>query len=92
MQAFHVFNYLYTPVILGFDFLQNHNAKIDLASQTLTLKDGFIAVCLSQTLTDSQGLGRAKCNLIIPPRSHSNAPLRLSNVKNGDQVMLEPIL
>ncbi len=38
-QSFHILHYPHTSLVLGMDFLQTQEAKLDIAAQTLTIKD-----------------------------------------------------
>ena len=38
-QSFHILHHPPTSLILGMDFLQTQEAKLDIAAQTLTIKD-----------------------------------------------------
>ena len=88
-QSFHVFNNLYTPVILGYDFLESHKAKIDIENKVLEIYDGMTAIAFLNK--DYLGLARTTSPVIIPPRAHCNFPVRVSKLKEGTVALLEPV-
>ena len=90
-QNFHVFEHLYMPVILGYDFLKSHKATIDTGNQVLTLVDGLVSICLVARPKDSTKLARANACIVIPPRSHCNIPLRVSKLNEGKVMIVEPV-
>ena len=89
-QHFHVFNYLYTPVILGYDFLNSNCAKIDTGNSTLVLGNGLVSVCLATKTCRETRVARSLKFAVIPPRSQCNIPLRVKKIQEGTVVLLEP--
>ena len=89
-HEFHVFKTLHTPMILGFDFLERHNATIDTGSKVVSINGGTTVVALLQSM-GKDGLARAKYNTIIPPRTQSIIPVRISKIQSGSIALLEPV-
>ncbi|CAG2233953.1 unnamed protein product [Mytilus edulis] len=75
-------------LILGFDFINHFNGKIDCGNKTLYLIDGKEA--LVSQIKEIFGLARTTEAITIPKKSESIITISVSKFKNGDQVLLEP--
>lgn len=75
-------------LILGFDFINHFNGKIDCGNKTLYLNDGKEA--LVSQIKEIFGLARTTEAITIPKKSESIITISVSKFKNGDQVLLEP--
>lgn len=90
-HTFTVLATLYTPVILGLDFLEEHEASIDLKDKTLTLKDGI--ACVSMLANSQCGKATVAKNISIPPMTQCIVPVKLPTQYSNHTaiVMLEPM-
>ena len=75
-QKFIVIEQLHHPLILGLDFMQEHNVNIDFHSRVMTLHDHLVAVALT---SDSKfGYARSVRQEVIPAESEITVPDKLS--------------
>ena len=89
-HKFYVFSNLYTPVILGFDFLEANKASIDTVNHILILHEGLAAVSLIQK-SQRMGIARTTCLITMPPRTQCIVPVKISKLKRGTIALLEPV-
>ena len=89
-QDVHVVQDLHHSFILGLDFIMSNQAIIDYESNTLHVKSSANQTYLC-TIETNTGLARAGKLFIIPKRSETTIPVRLSRCKDGDIVLLDPL-
>ena len=87
-HEFYVFECLFTPLILGADFLITHKAKIDFSAQSLVLCDGIAQVSL--LVPHPCFLVKAYCETTIPPKSQCMLPVKIPRLKSASTVLIEP--
>ena len=90
-QKFHVFRHLFTPMILGFDFLTDYNAMIHVGKGVLIIDDGLAAVSLVEKSKTFAKSAKTVKGVMIPPRSQCNIPLRVGRCRSGTNYLMEPI-
>ncbi|KAK3084626.1 hypothetical protein FSP39_016530 [Pinctada imbricata] len=94
-HRFHVFERLHNKIILGLDFLEEHNAKLDLSTKTLTLYKGAVEANLvaPQNLSDEVCISQARVlsSTKIQPRSEQNIKVYFSNLDESKNILLEPV-
>ena len=88
-QTFYVIPALRQSMILGTDFLQKNEARLDWQNNTLSLRQNTVNVNIIHI---SQGFARVSKTTDIPPNSIQNIKIRLSKTKSNETVLLEPNL
>ena len=83
---FHVVNNLHHTIILGVDFMERHNVKLDIANKTMSLHDTMIC-----SLQCSTGYARTCAPVYIDPNCEVDIGVKVSRCQNGDQVLIEPV-
>ncbi|MES9884237.1 MAG: RNase H-like domain-containing protein, partial [Sedimenticola sp.] len=90
VQTFHVFETLHCKVILGMDFLEEKQAKIDIVNRTLSLYDGMTETALKQPGNNQMALARTVARVSIPAQSECDVPVTNKKISNGT-VLVEPV-
>ncbi|KAJ8315285.1 hypothetical protein KUTeg_007435, partial [Tegillarca granosa] len=88
-QVFHVFPKLYQSLILGVDFMTKNRVVLDLEKKTIVFPDksNKEQVHLFDIET---GLVRVRESVTVPPNSHGDIKIRISNLKHDQTVIIEP--
>ena len=89
-HTFMVFPNLFTPVILGLDFLSANNAQINLKDKSLTLKDGMACIAMVNKI-EKNAIARTKSKVVIPAKSQCIVPLHIKKCEAGTTFMLQPV-
>ena len=88
-QNFIIIEQLHHPLILGLDFMQQHNVNIDFHRRVMTFHDNLVAVAL---ICDSKfGYARSLKREVIPAESEVAIPVKLSKCCKQDVILLEPV-
>ena len=83
-QNFIIIEQLHHPLILGLDFMQQHNVSIDFDRRIMTFHDNLVAVALK---CDSKfGYPRSLKRKVIPADSEVTIPVKLSKCFKQDVV------
>ena len=88
-QNFIIIEQLHHPLILGLDFMQQHNVKIDFQYRHMTFHDNLVAVAL--TCDSKFGYARSVKREVIPAESEITIPVKLSKSAEQNVVLLEPV-
>lgn len=88
-QNFIIIEQLHHPLILGLDFMHEHNVNIDFHRRVMTLHDHLVAVALT---SDSKfGYARSVRQEVIPAESEVTIPVKLSKCAKNEVMLLEPV-
>ena len=87
-QNFIVLEQLHHPLILGLDFMQQQNVKIDFQQRLMSFHDNLVAVAL--TCDSKFGYARSVKREVIPAESEFTIPVKLSKSAKQNVVLLEP--
>ena len=82
----HIVKGLSQSVIIGLDFLEKHNAQINLGSRTIDISEVNITVPY-ETKTH---FARTAEKVTIPPKHEVIVPVKISRLKHQQTVLLEP--
>ena len=88
-KNFIIIEQLHHPLILGLDFMQQHNVKIDFQYRHMTFNDNLVAVAL--TCDSKFGYARSVKREVIPAESEITIPVKLSKSAEQNVVLLEPV-
>ena len=84
---FYVIEDLHHSIILGIDFMEEHRVTLDIAAKKFII-EGSAKVC---TITTDAGVARTVRSTAIDPQSEVTVPVKVSRVKSGTEVLLEPL-
>lgn len=87
-SKFYVIKDLHHSVILGIDFMEKHKVSLDIASKKFIIHD-FLKVC---SLSTNTGYARTVRSTKILPQAEVNIPVKISRVRTGSNVLLEPLV
>ena len=88
-QNFIIISQLHHPLILGLDFMQAYQVRIDFHHKIMTIGNDSVTVALA---CDSK-FGYARCikSTVISPESEAVIPVKISKTQKNETVLLEPI-
>ncbi|CAC5378937.1 unnamed protein product [Mytilus coruscus] len=102
-QKFKVFETIHARIILGIDFLQEHQVKTDFGKMTITIQEceshnnlesfvnlHSVSVETSTEVTSQLAIAETLSETIIPPHSEIVLALRMERFKHGTTLLLEP--
>lgn len=90
VHTFQVFEKLYQSVILGVDFMEKYKVQVHLDTKTVHIPDKFDSAQVHAFDLDT-GLVRTCNPVTIPPQSHGDIEVNISNIPHGETVVLEPL-
>ena len=91
-HSFQVFEKFQHPIILGLDFLREKNAVLNVAENTLSLKDPITqnVFALEINTEINTGIARVCQTITILPRSITSVQVSISNLPKDQSILLEP--
>ena len=87
MTSVHIVRNLQYNVILGLDFMEKHNVKIDVGSQLLLISESNATIPVMR----DQAFARTVGKTVVPPMHETLVPVRISKYETNETVLLEPV-
>ena len=87
-HSFYVFQHLFTPILIGMDFLDANQALINFVDMTVTLCGGIAEVSL--LVPNPCHLVKLSCDTVIPPKSQCVLPVKVPKLQSAATMLIAP--
>jgi hypothetical protein len=88
MHTFFVVRDLYLKVLIGFNFLRENGAQIDVPGRTISFNDH---TAITTLFTKHDTILALRESIIIPPFSEANVPLKIIGPYHGQTSIIQPL-
>ena len=102
-QKFRIFETIHAKIILGLDFLGDHQVKTDFGKMTITIQEGetsnssdsfvnlhSVSIPTRTEISLQTGVAETVSEVTITPHSEMVLPLSINRFKQGTTLLLEP--